>query len=395
MKTRFGLDHFLEKFPPQLQGKRLGVLCHNPSITSSYVHVIDAIGSRGDCVLSAIFGPQHGLFGQTQDNMVEWEGEVHPVLKIPVYSLYGKTRVPTKQMLSSIDALVIDLQDVGARPYTYVWTVKNCLDACGANSIPVWVLDRPNPIGALQWDGPMLKPEYFSFVGGAEIPLCHRLTLGEIALLMREACFPKTELHIVWMENWWRNSFWNETGLPWVLPSPNMPTLDTAIVYPGMVLLEATNLSEGRGTARPFEIFGAPFLRIKELKAALQRARLPGCVFREHGFIPTFQKWQQKFCKGMQIHCVEPRQFLPVTTTAVLLQEILRSSGSEFAFKDPPYEYETVKQPFDILAGSDRLRHELAENRSWKDMRDGWIPSYAAFKEVFGAISHYPEEPSW
>jgi len=390
MKTKSGLDILLSRFPRALKGRRLGVVCHNPSITRDYVHIVDALAGRKDCRLSAIFGPQHGLFGQTQDNMVEWEGAVHPALGIPVYSLYGATRTPDAAMLSRIDALIIDLQDVGARPYTYAWTVRNCLDACARAGIPVWLLDRPNPIGALAWDGPMLSPEFFSFVGGAQIPLCHRLTMGEIAVLLKQAFFPALDLHVIWMDNWYRRSLWDDTGLPWVMPSPNMPTLDTAVVYPGMVLLEATTISEGRGTTRPFEIFGAPWLDAAKFRAEIDACKLPGCVFREHGFIPTFQKWRGEFCRGFQIHVTRPAAFKPVLTAAAIIRAIMATCDG-FQFKPPPYEYETVKMPFDILAGSEALRTALESGASLQSMTGGWREELAAFKPVFRKIAHYPE----
>ncbi|MBD3346106.1 MAG: DUF1343 domain-containing protein [Chitinivibrionales bacterium] len=391
IRTRSGLEIFCDRFPKELHGVRLGVLCHAPSIDSSYRHIITCLKEIPECTLGAIFGPQHGLFGQTQDNMVEWEGNIHPQLKTPVYSLYGAVRKPTPAMLDSIDALVIDLQDVGARPYTYIWTVKLCLEACGERNIPVWVLDRPNPIGALDFDGPLLSPDYFSFVGGAEIPLCHRMTIGEIALLLKQTYSPATELHVVWMENWWRSSLWFQTGLPWVLPSPNMPTLDTAIVYPGMVLLEATNLSEGRGTTRPFELIGAPYLRIDRLLASLSNKKVPGTVFREHNFIPTFQKWKGDYCPGIQVHVTNVKELNPVFLTATLLASVIETAGEQFAFKDPPYEYETEKMPFDILSGGDKLRKLLSVGAMEPKIREEWKDEYKNFFVLFNDITHYPE----
>jgi len=386
-----GLEQIVKNFPQQLKNKRVGLLCHAASITSEYIHAIDCFKSL-PCTLSALFGPQHGMFGQTQDNMVEWEGFVHSTLKIPVYSLYGKQRKPNSEMLSHIDVLVVDLQDVGARPYTYIWTIKLCMKACMEQGLPLWILDRPNPIGAIPFDGPMLSEKYFSFVGGAPIPLCHRLTLGEIAGLLRRLYFPPLELEVAWMKGWKRDSLFHETGLPWVLPSPNMPTLDTAIVYPGMVLLEATDLSEGRGTTRPFEIVGAPYAKIDKTINILNSLNPPGCVFREHGFIPTFQKWQGKYCNGLQVHVTKPRAFLPVYTTAALLAAIIETSSSDFHFKDPPYEYEKIKMPFDILAGSNELRTFLENKEPISQLRETWKRSQAQFESEFAQIAHYPED---
>jgi uncharacterized protein YbbC (DUF1343 family) len=389
--TRTGLDNLISNFPPWLKNKKVGIVCHAASVTADYIHIIDVFRSM-PCTLAALFGPQHGMFGQTQDNMVEWEGYPHPTLKIPVYSLYRKNRKPTQSMIGDLDALVIDLQDVGARPYTYIWTIKLCMEACAEEGVPVWILDRPNPIAAIRFDGPMLLPEYFSFVGGAPIPLCHRCTVGEMGMLLKKLYFPSLDLKVIWMTGWRRNSLFNETGLPWVLPSPNMPTLDTAVVYPGMVLLEATNLSEGRGTTRPFEIIGAPFININQVLDKLKSEKLPGCIFREHGFIPTFQKWQSKYCNGLQVHVTNPRTYRPVFTTIALLHTILSTSGTDFQFKMPPYEYETEKMPFDILAGSSDLRRMLEHHGDITGLPAMWEKDLHGFKQLFKEIAHYPEE---
>ncbi len=390
--TRFGLDIFLEKPPASLRGKRIGVLCHAASITSAYTHILDALMAHPAFHVSAVFGPQHGLFGQTQDNMIEWEGYKHPLYDIPVFSLYGDHRKPTDSMLEHIDALVIDLQDVGARPYTYIWTLKLCMEACAEKSIPVWVLDRPNPIGAIDFDGPLLEESLFSFVGGAQIPLCHRMTFGEIAQLLKQAYFPSLRLNVVWMRLWWRDSLWHETGLPWVLPSPNMPTEQTAIVYPGMVLLEATNVSEGRGTTRPFELFGAPYIRMDEFIRILYEQELGGYIFRKHDFIPTFQKWQGQYCHGGQIHVTDARSYLPVTTTITILWAVAQSSDGKFSFTQPPYEYDHVHMPIDILYGNESFRKCIEMGGELSDLIEKQKQDIAAFSEMFDSVTYYKEE---
>ncbi|HON11399.1 MAG TPA: DUF1343 domain-containing protein [Chitinispirillaceae bacterium] len=390
--VKFGLDVFVKEIPSSLKGKRIGLVCHAASVMSDYTHAIDALLRHPDCTLGAVFGPQHGLFGQTQDNMIEWEGGEDPVLGIPVYSLYGRVRKPASRMLDGIDALVFDIQDVGARPYTYVWTLKLCMEACQEKGISLWVLDRPNPIGCIGVDGPMLLPENFTFVGGARIPLCHRLTMGEMALLLQKEYFPSLGLNVVWMENWWRNSFWPETGLPCVLPSPNMPTPDTAAVYPGMVLLEATNMSEGRGTTRPFEIVGAPYFKMREVKEILLKESLEGCFFREHAFIPTFQKWKGEYCGGLQVHVTDLRRYNPVLVTVALLLAVKKTAGADFQFKEPPYEYETEKMPFDILSGSSELREAIEKDVSLSEIKESWSEGHREYREVFSSVSRYPEE---
>ena len=391
MIVQTGLDILLNKFPDKLKNQRVGILCHAASVAADYTHII-ACFAKLPCRLSAIFGPQHGLFGQTQDNMIEWEGTVHPQLNIPVYSLYGAKRKPDETMLSGIDALIIDLQDVGARPYTYVWTMKLCMEACSEKGIPVWLLDRPNPIAAVPFDGPVLSDNFFSFVGGAPIPLCHKLTIGEIAILLKKLYFRSLDLQVIWMEGWKRSSMFYETGLPWVLPSPNMPTPDTATVYPGMVLLEGTNLSEGRGTTRPFEIIGAPFIKTNEVLKAMRSHSLPGCVFREHGFIPTFQKWHGAYCCGLQVHVTNPKTYLPVFTTIAFLSAVRETSGDDFQFKQPPYEYEREKMPFDILSGNSNTRLLLEQKGRLSMLRDEWKEALRSFIPLYSEISHYPEE---
>lgn len=394
MKTKTGLDVFLDSIPRGIRNKKIGVLCHAASITSSYRHILDALMECKTITLGAIFGPQHGLFGQTQDNMIEWEGGfAHPRYGVSVYSLYGQTRKPTPKMLKGLDAFLVDLQDVGARPYTYIWTVKLCMEACLERQIPVWVLDRPNPIAAVPFDGPMLNKELFTFVGGAEFPLCHRMTMGEMALFLKKEYFPSLELKVVWMNRWCRDSLFTETGLPWVLPSPNIPTLQSALVYPGMVLLEATNVSEGRGSCIPFELCGAPYIVTEPFIRNLCNRELPGCVFRQHSFIPTFNKWKGNYCNGVQVHVTDPRSYQPVFTTASIIEAIIQTLDTdEFAFKEPPYEYEYSMLPFDILAGDVTLRKYLLEGRSVDELRKKWHDDRSGFNKKFEAIAHYPEK---
>lgn len=390
--TQTGLDQIRIRMPGDLAGRRIGVLCHAPSITSDFMHISDLLYTRKDCKLAAIFGPQHGLYGQTQDNMIEWESNIHPVFRIPVYSLYGEHRKPTLEMLNNIDALVIDLQDVGARLYTYIWTVKLCMEACAGASIPVWVLDRPNPVARLPFDGPVLKEEYFTFVGGASIPLCHRMTLGEMALWIRGKYYSKCDLNIVWMKNWTRNSLYNETGLPWVLPSPNMPTLQTALVYPGTVLIEALNISEGRGTTIPFELFGAPFIEPVKLKKNLDDRKIPGCVFRIHSFIPTFNKFSGELCNGIQIHVTDPSRYYPVAAAYEIFDAVIETtSPGSLLFNQPPYEYEHKLMPFDILSGDSVMRTSLVNRIPLKTERERWNYEIGEFLNEFSQMAVYPE----
>ena len=387
-----GLELIAESLPDSLKGKKVGVLCHAPSITTDFIHITELFFQRADCRLSVIFGPQHGLFGQTQDNMIEWQSFRHPKYDVPLYSLYGENRKPTAEMLYDIDAFVIDLQDIGARLYTYIWTVKLCMEACSEKGIPVWILDRPNPVGKLPCDGPVLKEKYFTFVGGASIPLCHRMTIGEMALWIKDKYFPRCDLNIVWMRNYHRACLYNDTGLPWVLPSPNMPTINSAIVYPGTVLIEALNISEGRGTTVPFELFGAPFIDSEKLKRNLDDRRIEGCAFRVHSFIPTFHKFSGELCNGLQIHITDINRFKPVGTALEIFDAIIETSGIDcLKFNQPPYEYEYKLMPFDILSGDSGMRLTLINRQSIRNERERWLSEIEEFRYSFSQISAYPE----
>ena len=387
-----GLESLLNKFPARLKGKSIGILCHASSITRNYEHISEFFFRGLDCRLAALFGPQHGIHGQTQDNMIEWQSQKHPVFNIPLYSLYGNYRKPSIEMLNGLDAFVIDLQDVGARLYTYIWTVKLCMEACAESGIPVWLLDRPNPIGKLPFDGPVLKKEFFTFVGGASIPLCHRMTLGEMALWIKDKYIQNCELNVVWMKDWKRNSLYSETGLPWVLPSPNIPTLQTALVYPGNVLIEALNLSEGRGTTIPFELFGAPFINPEKLKKNLDERQIRGCIFRSHDYIPTFHKFRDELCFGFQVHITDVSDFKPVATTLEILDAIVETSEPDaLKFKLPPYEYEYRLMPFDILSGDSGMRETLLSRKNIPAEIERWSYEIEEFKKEFSKISYYHE----
>jgi uncharacterized protein YbbC (DUF1343 family) len=387
-----GLESVLNEFPSILKGKNIGILCHAASITRDFTHISEIFLKRKDCRLAALFGPQHGIHGQTQDNMIEWQSQRHPVFDIPLYSLYGEHRKPTPEMLKGIDVFVIDLQDVGARLYTYIWTVKLCMEACAEAGIAVCLLDRPNPVGRLPFDGPVLKKEYFTFVGGASIPLCHRMTIGEMALWIKDKYYPSCDLHIEWMKNWKRSSLFSDTGLPWVLPSPNIPTPQTAVVYPGTVLIEALNLSEGRGTTIPFELFGAPFINPERLKKYLDARHLPGCAFRQHDFIPTFHKFSGELCYGLQIHITDIDSFKPVQTALEIFDAIIETSPPDaLRFKLPPYEYEYKLMPFDILSGDSGMRETLVSRVNIKIEKERWLNEIEEFRKEFQEIAVYAE----
>jgi uncharacterized protein YbbC (DUF1343 family) len=367
-----GLAQLENGFEKYIGKKRIAVLCHAASVDEKLNHIIEILLKK-NAKISAVFGPQHGLFGQTQDNMIEWEGQSDETFKI--HSLYGQTRTPTDEMLYGVDCLVADLQDVGARPYTYIWTLKECCRVCERIGIEVLVADRPNPIGFFDEEGAVLQKELFSFVGGAQIKMVHKKTIGQIAEMFKDVYFPNLNLNVISMKDYDLRMTFEETKLPWVVPSPNMPTVDTTLVYPGQVLLETTNISEGRGTCKPFEFFGAPFIKPKEFLETFNRLKIEGCVLRRHDFIPTFNKYsgfdnrvcgkiddktQQKHsCVGFQIHITDIRKFHPVKTSVAILKSIAITSPDDFALNPPPYEYEYANMPIDIVWGNSSLRDYL------------------------------------
>jgi uncharacterized protein YbbC (DUF1343 family) len=313
--------------------------------------------------------------------MIEWEGFRDRETGLPVYSLYGRTRKPEKGMLKDIDVLVIDLQDIGSRYYTFIWTMELCMEACQEMGKSVVILDRPNPIGGLITEGPVLDESFKSFVGQRPLPVRHGMTIAEIGLYLKNEYYPSLDLEILPMTGWARKDWFDETGLPWVMPSPNMPIPYTAIVYPGMCLLEGTNLSEGRGTTRPFEIFGAPYIKPDALVKRLNEYKLPGVIFRPLFFQPTFQKHEGKLCGGVQMHISSGEKFRPFKTGVAVIMTARNLYPEDFKWKQPPYEYETEKMPIDILSGTDRLREDIESGRSLNSMEEWWKEECGQFNK--------------
>jgi uncharacterized protein YbbC (DUF1343 family) len=364
----------------RLEGHRVGLVANPASVDRDFRHVTDLVASLSGVTLAALFGPQHGFRSDLQDNMVETDHARHPRIGVPIYSLYGETRQPDGTMLAELDLLVIDLQDVGTRVYTYIHTMTNCLRACARHGVPVLVCDRPNPVGGLTVEGPMLAPGFESFVGLFPIPLRHGLTIGEMARLCNERFGLGASLEVLPLHGWHRPMYQDDTGLPWVMPSPNLPTIDSTIVYPGQVLVEGTNLSEGRGTTRPFELVGAPWLDAHEVARAMNDHQLPGVHFRPAEFQPTFQKHAGEPCGGCQLHVTDRTTFQPVVTTVALLQTCRRLAPDRFAWRQPPYEYETVRPPIDILSGSDQLRRQLDDDVPFAAIAQSWKADLEAFR---------------
>jgi len=387
-----GLDVLKRDDFKPLAGMRAGLVVNQASVDRQLRHAADIFADAKGVELKALFGPQHGIAGTTQDNMIEWEGSRDERLRVPVHSLYGAHRKPAAEMLDGLDALVIDLTDLGARFYTFVWTAKLCLEACAERGIKVVVLDRPNPLGGDVMEGTVLDTEFRSFVGLSPVPMRHGMTMGELLLMIREREIPHGDLTVIPAEGWRRGSFFDETGLPWVMPSPNMPTLDSAVVYPGFCLLEGTALSEGRGTTRPFEIFGAPYIDPHRLCDELRSCGLPGVHFRPLYFEPTFQKHAGTVCGGAQMHVTDRAAFRSVITAVAVLETIVRLYPDSFAWKEPPYEYETVKLPIDILAGGAALRAQIEGNAPLEEVEESWRDGLAAFGRARAEFLLYDRE---
>jgi uncharacterized protein YbbC (DUF1343 family) len=378
--VRLGVDVLLDS--RRLRGARTGVVANHASIDGRYRHVVDRVAKADGVTLAAIFGPQHGFRSDVQDNMIETAHAQDASRRVPVYSLYSETREPTAAMLAGLDVLVIDLQDIGARIYTYIYTMANCLRACKRHGVHVIVCDRPNPIGGEDVEGALLRSGFESFVGQFPIPMRHGMTIGELARLFNEEFAIGASLEVVKMEGWSRRSYWDATGLPWVMPSPNIPTLDSAIVYPGTVLFEGTMLSEGRGTTRPFELVGAPWIDAERFTDAMNALGLPGIICRPAVFEPTFQKHAKQPCGGCQVHVLDRAAFRPVLTGVALIDLFRRSNPAKYAWRQPPYEYEHDKMPFDILAGSDDLRRQIESETPLAEMAESWRDDERAFEKL-------------
>jgi uncharacterized protein YbbC (DUF1343 family) len=382
MPVRLGLERLLDGPDRKLiAGQRIGLVCNPASIDSRIVHASDRL-AEGDWTLTALFGPQHGIRSDLQENMIESPHGQDAKRRVPVHSLYSETREPTAEMLADVDVLVIDLQDVGTRIYTYIYTMANCLRAARAHGVRVVVCDRPNPINGDDIEGPLLDPAYASFVGQFAIPMRHGLTIGEAARLFNDHFGLNAAVDVVPMDGWTRSMYFDGTGLPWVLPSPNIPTLDSAIVYPGGVLFEGTWLSEGRGTTRPFEIIGAPWIDGERFADAMNRRNLPGVYFRPVFFEPTFHKHALQPCGGCQVHVTDRKAYRSLHVAVEMLGEFRKEAPGQVIWRDPPYEYETVKPPIDILYGSDRLRRGIDAGESAASIAADWRRDEARFREI-------------
>jgi uncharacterized protein YbbC (DUF1343 family) len=381
-KVKIGLEVLLESKLSLLEGLRVGLIVHPASINSRFEHAADLFHQNERLKLTALFGPQHGIRGETQDNMIEWQTFTDSRTGLPAYSLYGETRKPTAEMLKDLDALVFDVQDVGTRVYTFIYTMALAMEASREHGKKFIVLDRPNPINGTHIEGNIHEAEFCSFVGMYPLPMRHGLTVGELALLFNKQFGINCDLEVVRMENWQRSMFYEETELPWVLPSPNIPTIDTAVVYPGAVMIEGTQVSEGRGTTKPFEMIGAPYVKPYDLIAELSKDHLPGVVFRPMHFQPTFHKFAGEICGGLQLHVTDRTTFKPVITSIRILSAIHKLYPNDFDWKQPPYEYVFDKLPFDVINGSANVCEQIMSGASVADIEAGWREPLEDFAEL-------------
>jgi uncharacterized protein YbbC (DUF1343 family) len=386
--VQLGIDNLLVTQPAWLKTARIGLLANQASVDGSLRRSRDRLLEAG-ARITALFAPQHGYFGEQQANMIESDDFIDQRLGIPVFSLYGQTRKPTKHMLSYIDVLLVDLQDVGTRVYTFGTTLALCMEAARTHDVLVAVLDRPNPIGGHHCEGNLLDLELRSFVGHFPIPMRHGLTIAEMARLYNEAFDIGAPLQVFTLHGWTRDMLYRQTDLYWVPPSPNLPTPESTLVYPGQVILEGTNLSEGRGTTTPFELWGAPYLKPEALLECLADKELAGLVLRAARFTPSFDKWQGESCAGFQIHLSDPETYRPYTTSLTLLQAVVTVHGEEFQWISPPYEYEFNHLPIEIILGSTDLHTQLEAGVTIEELERSWEPQLKEFRQLRGPYLLY------
>jgi uncharacterized protein YbbC (DUF1343 family) len=387
-----GIEQLALDPPAFLRGNKLALLCNQASTDRFFRHSRDIVNQALPGQLTCLFSPQHGFFSEKQDNMIESAHMADPYTGLPIFSLYAASRRPEPAMFDGFDVLLVDLIDVGTRVYTFAWTVIHCLQTAAATGRKVVILDRPNPIGGHLLEGNLLNGELFSFVGLYAIPMRHGMTLGELALLCNREMGIRADLEILPVRGWRRNMYMTGDHFPWVFPSPNMPSLVTAIVYPGQVVWEGTNVSEGRGTTLPFLLFGAPFIRHRDVESYCAGTPLPGCVLRPVVFEPTSGKWSGHACNGFQLHVTDPESFLPYRTGLTLLQAVLSRYPEHFAYKDPPYEYEYERLPMDLILGDPRVRLAIEAGEDILELERSWKADLDRFAELRRSVLLYDGE---
>jgi uncharacterized protein YbbC (DUF1343 family) len=391
--VRPGLEALLAR-SGELRGRRIGLLANQASVDSDLRHAADLLRACDGVKLAALFAPEHGLRGEAQD-MEAVESGIDPATGLPVHSLYGSaatTLAPTDEMLAGLDLVICDLPDIGSRYYTFAATLFQLMEKAAESGLPVLVTDRPNPLGGEVLEGPGLEPAFTSFVGRVSAPVRHGLTMGELARLYNEDHAAGSDLTVVPMQGWRRRQLGPETGLPWVPPSPNMPTFATALVYPGGCLLEGTNLSEGRGTTRPFEFAGGPWIDAVALAGGMNDIGRPGVRFRPHWFRPVAQKWKGETCGGVQVHVTDPETLRSFGVYVELVAAMRRQDPDRFQWRTEAYEFESQRPAIDLLAGSDRLRKDLERGRAVAEMEVEWHAEAERFRVRRRDVLLYPEE---
>lgn len=382
-RTILGVERLLTEKVDTLKGQRIGLVCNPASVLpDSFAHVADAFEANDGINVTAYFGPQHGIRGDVQYNMIETPHVRDTRTGKMIYSLYSETRIPTEEMCDEIDTFVVDLQDVGCRIYTYTYTMANCMIAAAKYGKKVVVCDRPNPITGVTVEGNVTETEFTSFVGQFELPTRPGMTIGEMAKMFNSHWNIGCDLEIVEMTGWRREMWFEETGLPWILPSPNIPTIDTCVVFPATVYLEGTELSEGRGTTKPFELNGAPYIDGKAWAEALKAFDFPGVKFRHAYFEPWFSEFAGETCSGVQIHVADREAFTPVIVGVAMVKTAYDMYADKFQWRQNDYEYEFGRNPMDIVCGTDKIRKQIEGGVALNEIEADWTEGLAEFKEL-------------
>ncbi len=384
-RTILGIERLVTDKLSLLRGQRVGLVCNQASLMpDTFVHVADVFAEQTSFELTTLFGPQHGIRGDVQYNMIETPHVRDNRIGKMVYSLYSETRVPTEEMVDDIDTFVIDLQDVGCRIYTFNYTMANCMIAAAKYGKKVIVCDRPNPIGGVTIEGNVTESAFTSFVGQYELPTRHGMTTGELAKMFNEHFGIGCDLEVIEMEAWEREMWGDETGLPWILPSPNIPTVDTCVVFPATVHLEGTELSEGRGTTLPFHLNGAPFIDPFAWAAELSGFDFPGVKFRHAFFQPTFAEFADETCGGVQIHVTDREAFTPVLVGIAMVKTAHDMYPEHFQWRQNDYEYEFCKNAFDVVCGTDKIRKAIETGTSLREYPiDAGLPEFANIRQKY------------
>jgi uncharacterized protein YbbC (DUF1343 family) len=380
--VRPGVEVLLNDKLDLVRGQRIGLVCNQASVLPDLRHAADVFFEHADIDLTTLFGPQHGIRGDVQDNMIETDHAVDSHTGLWIYSLYSETREPTEKMLENVDTIVFDLQDVGCRIYTFVYTMANCMRAARKFGKRVIVCDRPNPINGVAVEGNVTETEFTSFVGQFEVPTRHGMTTGELARMFNEHFGIGCDLEVVPMDGWLRKMWFEDTGLPFVMPSPNIPTVDTCVVFPATVHIEGTEISEGRGTTKPFELNGAPYIDPWAWVAALEKYDFPGVTYRQTFFQPTFQKHAKVTCGGLQIHVTDRNAFTPVIVGIAMIKTAYDLYKDQFEWKRDAYEYVFDKNPFDVVSGTDQIRKAIESGEPLDEIESNWYAGLEAFKQL-------------